>query len=161
MIVDAFRVELGNEMTELHAKVEREISKMQAKVEHDMSELRSEVRTGLEKLGNGLSVLQDSSSNHNALLSTLCQQSGSSVPPLETHAPLAPTIGEPAALTPSASSAISNISSTSSIPPLGGLTIHSPITFTNPTLPVAGSSAPNRDPTPIEGMSLCYHYNQC
>ena len=66
-------------MTELHAKVEGEISKMQAKVKRDMSELRSEVQTGLEKLGKGLAALQDSSSNHNALLSTLCQQSGSSV----------------------------------------------------------------------------------
>ena len=151
-------------MTELHAKVEGEISKMQAKVERDMSELRSEVRTGLEKLGKGLAALQDSSSNHNALLSTLCQQSGSSVPPHETHAPSAPAIGEPAASTPSASSAISNISSASSIPPLGGLTMHSPTTFTNPSLPIAGPSAPNRDHIPIEGTSirtiLCYHYNQ-
>ena len=149
-------------MTELHAKVEGEILKMQAKVEHNMSELHSEVQTGeAQKRACGTSrfILK---SQYPAM--TLCQQSGSSILPLETCTPLAPAIGEPAALTPLASSAISNISSTLSIPPLGGLMIHSPTTFTNPSLPIVGPSAPNWDHTPIEGMSirsiLYYHYNQ-
>ena len=145
-------------MTDLHAKVKHEISKMQAKVKRNMSELRSKVRSGLEHLGTRLTVLQESSSNHNALLSRLCQQSWSSVPPLKTRTPSAPTIREPAISTPSASLAISNISSTSSIPPLSRLMIHSPTTFTNPNLPIVGPSALIQDRTLIEGMSICTHY---
>ena len=60
-----------------------------------MSELCSEVHTGLEKLGNRLSVLQDSSLNHNALLSTLCQQSGAASRHSKPMLPWLPPLGSP------------------------------------------------------------------
>ena len=161
-IMDTFRVEVKNDISELHSKVEREISAFYAKVDREMAESRAELResraelrehradlrSGLAQVSKILAELQASSSTHQALLLSLGQQSR------EIAMPAAPTIGERAVSTPSTSSVISNTSSTSSIPHIGTLTLDSPNIQPIPSLPGLGLSGPARDRSPSQCTSL-------
>ena len=154
-IMDTFRVEVKNDISELQSKVEHDISAFYAKVDHEMAESHAELRDHGTDLRNGfaqvskiLAELQASSSTHQSLLLSLGQQSR------ETTMPAAPTIGEHAVSTPSASSVISITSSTSSIPHIGTLTLDSPTIHPIPSLPGVRLSGLARDRSPSQCTSV-------
>lgn len=124
-----------------------------------MEGIRAEVATEIAALrrdfGNKLAELLTASSNHNAMLRSMCQQAGVNVASLGLRPPPAPLMEDYAASTPSASSVISNISSTSSNLPIGGLSIESPTTRSTASLPIAGPSGVNRDRASVIGMLFC------
>ena len=133
--MEAFQAEVANQISALHSEICSEIH----------SEIRAEIHSGLAPLSTGLANLHSTSSSHNTLLQSMCQQSGVSVPSLRLRAPSVSIVEEHAVSTPSASSAISNISSASSALPLSSLTLNSPIVRTAPDLPIAGPSGLNQD----------------
>ena len=149
--MDAFQVEIKNDISELQFTVESDISAFYAKVDSEMAESRAELRDHRTDLRNGfaqvskiLAELQASSSTHQSLLLSLGQHSR------EITMPAAPTIGEHAVSTPSASSVISITSSTSSVPHIGTLTLDSPAIHPIPSLPGVGLSGPARDRSPSQ-----------
>ena len=160
-IMDTFQVEVKNNISELQSKVERDILAFYAKVNHKMVEHHAKLRDHHTDLHNGfaqvskiLAKLQASSSTHQSLLLSLGQQSR------EITMPAAPTIGEHAISTPSASSVISITSSTSSIPHIGTLTLDSPTIHPIPGLPGVGLSGPAQDCSPSQCMSV-YVFKFC
>ena len=160
--MDTFRVKVKNDISELHSKVERDSSAFYVKVDREMAESRAELResraelcehradlrNGLAQVSKILAELQASSSTHQSLLLSLCQQSR------EIAMPAAPTIGEHAVSTPSTSSVISNTSSTSSVPHIGTLTLDSPTIQPIPSLPGLGLLGPARDHSPSQCTSI-------
>ena len=148
-----FHAEIASEMAQFRDEVRNEIAQLRAEIAGEMSQLRTEVRNGHAQLGTHFAELHSASANHNSMLMLLCQQDRLPVPSLNFRLPSAPPMEEQAASTPSALSAISNISSTSSVPHFGSLTIDSPTAHAATSLPVAGPSGVNRDHAPIQGMS--------
>ena len=139
-MMEAFQAEVANQISALRSEICSEIR----------SEIRAEIRSGLAPLSTGLANLHSASSSHNTLLQSMCQQSRVSVPSLGLRAPSVSIVEEHAASTPSASSAISNVSSASSALPLSSLTLDSPIVRTAPDLLIAGPSGLNQDHAPIQ-----------
>ena len=152
--MDAFRTELTGNMADFHSRTEGKISELEAKVEREMSESRAKLQNAIAQLGRGLTELQGASSKHMFLLQSFCQQTGIGFSSVELRAPPAPTVEEHTASTPSASSAISNISSTSSGIQFGHLSLDSPITRSAPSFPIAGPSGPTRDCSPVQGRLM-------
>ena len=169
MILDTFRVEVRNDISELQSKVERDMSTFYSKVDREMAESRAELResrtelcehradlhNGLAKVSKILAELQASSSIHNAHLLSLRQQSGEvTILAPEPHIPAAPIIRAHTVSTPPGSSVISITSSTSSVPHIGTLTLDSSTTHSIPSLPVPGPSGPSRGRSPIQRKSM-------
>ena len=152
--MDTFQIKLTGNMVDFHSRAEGKISELEAKVEHKMSESHAKLQKAITQLGRGLAELQGASSKHMFLLQSFCQQTGISFSSVELHAPPAPTAEEHVASTPSASSAISNILSTSSSIQFGHLSLNSPITHTTPSFPIMGPSGPNRDCSPVQGRLM-------
>ena len=152
--MDAFRVEFTGNMADFHSRTESKISELEAKVEREMSESRAEFQKAIAQLGRELAELQGASAKHLFLLQSLCQQTGVGLSSPGLRVPPTPTVEEHAVSTPSASSAISNVSSTSSGLKFGHLSLDSPITHTAPSLPIAGPSGLNRDRSLVQGRSI-------
>ena len=169
MILDTFRVEVQNDISELRSNVERDMSTFYSKVDHEMAESRAELcksrtklrehradlRNGLAKVSKILAELQASSSIHNAHLLSLRQQSGEvTILAPEPHIPVAPIIRAHTVSTPPGSSVISNTSSTSSVPHIGTLMLDSPTTHSVPSLLVSGPLGHSRDRSAIQHKSM-------
>ena len=152
--MDAFRIEFTGSMADFHSRTESKISELEAKLEREMSESHAKHQTAIAQLGRELVELQGASAKHLSLLQSLCQQTGIGVSSPGLRIPPAPIVEEHVASTPSASSAISNISSTSSGLKFGHLSLDSPITHTAPSLPIAGPSGLNRDRSPGQGRLI-------
>ena len=154
LAMDAFRTEFTGNMADFHSRTESKISELEANVEREMSKSRTELQNAIAQLGRGLAELQGASAKHMFLLQSLGQQTGIGFSSPELRVPPAPTVEEHVASTPSASSAISNISSTSSGIQFGHLSLNSPVTRTAPSFPIVGPSGQNRDCSLVQGISI-------
>ena len=115
-------------------------------------ENKKSVRT--KKLAANFAEIRGASSNHNLMLMLLCQQTRLPVPSLGLRLPSAPPMEEHAASTPLASSVISNILSTSSVPHVGSLMLDSPTARAAASLPATGPSGVTRDRIQIPGKPM-------
>ena len=149
-----FHAQITSEMAQFRDEVRSEMAQFRAEISCEMSQLRTEVRNGHAQLGTNFAELRGASAHHSSMLMLLCQQSRLPSHSLGLHLPSAPPIEEHAASTPSASSAISNISSTLSVPHVDTLTIDSPTARIAANLPVVGPSGVNRDHAEIQGKSI-------
>ena len=152
--MDAFQTEFTGSMADFHSRTESKISELEANVEREMSKSCTELQNTIAQLGRGLAELQGALAKHMFLLQSFGQQTGIGFSPPKLRVPPAPTVEEHTASTPSASSAISNISSTSSSIQFGHLSLDTPITRTAPSFPIAGPSGQNRDCSPVQGISI-------
>ena len=148
-----FHAQIASEMAQFRDEVRNEMAQFRAKIACEMSQLRTEVRNGHAQLGTNFVELC-ASAHHSSMLMLLCQQSRLPAPLLGVRLPSAPPIEEHAASTPSASSAISNMSSTSSVPHVDSLTIDSPTARVAASLPIVRPSGVNRDHAQIQGKSF-------
>lgn len=119
------------------------------------AKVATEIAALRHNFSNKLAELLTASSNHNAMLHSMCQQAGVNVASLGLRPPPAPLMEDYAASTLSASLVISNISSTSSNLPIGGLSIESPTTCSTASLPIAGPSGVNQDCASVIGTLFC------
>ena len=149
-----FRAEVATEMAEFRAEVRNEMARFRADIAGEISQLRADVRNGHAQLAANLAEIRGASSNHNSMLMLLCQQTRLPVPSLGLRLPSAPPMEEHAASTPSASSVISNISSTSSVPHVGSLTLDSPTARAAASLPATGPSGVTQDRIQIPGKPM-------
>ena len=152
--MDAFRVEFTGNMADFHSRMESKILELEAKVEREMSESRAKFQKAIAQLGRELAELQGALAKHLFLLQSLCQQTGFGISSPGLRVPPTPTVEEHVVSTPSASSAISNISSTSSGLKFSHLSLDSPITHTAPSLPIAGPLRLNWDHSPVQGRLI-------
>ena len=149
-----FRAEVATEMAEFRAEVRNEMARFRADIAGEISQLRANICNGHAQLAANFVEIRGTSSNHNSMHLLLCQQTRLPVPSLGLRLPLAPPMEEHAASTPSASSVISNILSTSSVPHVGSLTLDSPTARAAASLPTTGPLGVTRDRIQIPGKPM-------